>query len=140
MVGPDDMNSSLLVWGMRRQIDPGEIPENELVLRFDFRGIPKGNRSPRHFWMLLRRDDIEICLRDPDKRTDVVIDADLEAFTRVWLGYAGLSEAIEDGRVSLHGDARAVAATRRLLKLVDKPTFRTFVHYAFATPAAGEAS
>jgi DNA-binding HxlR family transcriptional regulator len=140
MVGPDDMNSSLLVWGMRRQIDPGEIPERGMVLRFDFRGIPKGNGSPRHFWMLLGRDDIEICLRDPDKPTDVIIDADLGAFTKVWLGYAGLSEALEDGRISIRGDIRAIATTRRLLKLADQPTFRTFVHYAFSTPAAGGVS
>jgi DNA-binding HxlR family transcriptional regulator len=139
MVGPDDMDSSLLVWGMRRQIDPQQIPEQGLVLRFDFRGIPKGNGSPRRFWMLLGRDDIEICLKDPNKPTDVVVDADLGSFTKVWLGYAGLSEAIEHGRIYLNGNPRAVATARRLLKLADKPTFRTFVHSPFVTPAAPHA-
>jgi hypothetical protein len=83
--------------------------------------------------MLLRPDDIEICLKDPNKATDVVIDADLGSFTKVWLGYAGLSEAIERGRICLNGTPRAVATTRRLLKLEDEPTFRTFVHSPVVT-------
>ena len=62
--------------------------------------------------MLLRCDDIEICLKDPNKPTDVIIDADLGSFTKVWLGYAGLSEAIEHGRIHLHGNVRAVSCIR----------------------------
>jgi hypothetical protein len=85
---------------------------------------------------VLGRNDIEICLRHPNKPTDVVVDDDLGAFTKVWLGYAGLSEAIENGRISMHGKFRTVATTRRLLKLENKPTFRTFVHYALAPPPA----
>ncbi len=47
-----------------------------------------------------------------------------------------LSEAIQDHRMSLNGDVRAVAAARRTVKLTDKAIFRTFVHYAFKCPAA----
>jgi hypothetical protein len=62
----------MLLWGMRRQIDPGEIPVQGFVIRLDFRGIPKGNRSPR-YW-------------PPTREVDVVIAADLMTFTKVWLG------------------------------------------------------
>jgi len=44
---------------MRRQICPAEIPVCGSVIRFDFRGIPKGNRSPRYCWLVLRPDERE---------------------------------------------------------------------------------
>jgi hypothetical protein len=53
LVGPDDLDPKLLVWGMRRQIDPAEVPAQGFVIRFDFRGIPKSNRSPRYWWLVL---------------------------------------------------------------------------------------
>jgi hypothetical protein len=58
-IGPDDLDSQLLIWGIRQHIDREDIAAQEFVLRFDFRGIPKGSRTPRHWWMLIRRDEIE---------------------------------------------------------------------------------
>src|SRR5712675_429277 len=46
LIGPDDLDPKMLVWGMRRQIDPAQIPPRGFVIRFDFRGILKSNRSP----------------------------------------------------------------------------------------------
>jgi hypothetical protein len=51
LLGPDDLDPQELVWSMRRQIDPAEIPAQGLVIRFDFRGLPKSNRSPRYWWL-----------------------------------------------------------------------------------------
>jgi DNA-binding HxlR family transcriptional regulator len=54
LIGPDDLDPKMLLWGMRRQIDPAEIPAQGFVIRLDFRGIPKGNRSPRYWWLVMR--------------------------------------------------------------------------------------
>src|SRR6266545_807750 len=110
LIGPDDLDTKMLVWGMRRQIDPAEIPAQGFVIRFDFRGIPKSNRSPRYWWLVLRPEDIEVCLKPPPGRdVDIVIAAELMSFTRVWLGYAGLVAALESGQISINGSARAIA-------------------------------
>jgi len=82
LIGPDDLDPKMLVWGIRRQIDPAEIPTQSFVLRFDFRGIPKSNRSPRYWWLVLRPEDIEVCLKAPARTVDIVIAADLAAFRR----------------------------------------------------------
>jgi DNA-binding HxlR family transcriptional regulator len=134
LIGPDDLDPKMLVWGMRRQIDPEEIPAQGFVIRLDFRGIPKGNRSPRYWWLVMRPDDIEVCLKAPARDVDVVIAADLMTFTKAWLGYIGLASAVENGRISLHGSGRAIAKARRLLALPDQPTLKTFKFSAF--PAA----
>jgi len=74
LVGPDDLDSKLLIGGIRQHIDRKDIPAQEFVLHFDFRGIPKGSRNPRHWWLLIRKDEIEVCLKDPGQNRDVVIE------------------------------------------------------------------
>jgi DNA-binding HxlR family transcriptional regulator len=135
LLEPDDLDPQELVWSIRRQIDPAEIPAQGFVIRFDFRGLPKSNRSPRYWWLVLRPDDIEVCLKAPARNTDVVIAADLMTFTKVWLGYLGLTDALESGKVSLNGPARAISVARRLLALSGQPTLKTFRFSAF--PASG---
>src|SRR5258707_11819815 len=121
LIGPDDLDPKMLVWGMRRQIDPAEIPAQGFVIRFDFRGIPKSNRSPRYWWLVLRREDIEVCLKAPARPVDVVIAADLAAFTRVWLGYAGLAAPLWSGKISLQCSPPATPTGSRRLALPHEP-------------------
>jgi hypothetical protein len=115
MIAPDDLDPGTLVWGMRRQIDPAQIPAQGFVIRLDFRGLPKSNRSPRYWWLVMRPDDIEVCLKAPARDVDVVISADLATFTKVWLGYAGLAAALASGKIALSGAARNISVARRLL-------------------------
>ncbi len=131
LLGPDDLDPQALVWSMRRQIDPAEIPAQGFVIRFDFRGIPKSNRSPRYWWLILRPEDIEVCLKPPARDVDAVIAADLMTLTKVWLGYVGLAAALESGKVTLNGQARAISAARRLLALPDQPALKTLRFSAF---------
>ena len=136
LIGPDDLDPKMLVWGIRRQIDPAEIPSQGFVIRFDFRGIPKSNRSPRYWWVVLRPADIEVCLKAPARDVDIVIAADVAAFTKVWLGYIGLTAALESGKISLHGSAQGIAAVRRLLALPDEPKLKSFKFSAFSSSSA----
>ena len=136
LIGPDDLDPGMLVWGMRRQIDPAEVPSHGFVIRFDFRGIPKSCHSPRYWWLVLRPNDIEVCLKAPAREVDIVIAADLETFTKVWLGYLGLAAALENGKISLQGSVRAIRTARRLLALPDHPTLKSFRFSAFP-PSSG---
>jgi DNA-binding HxlR family transcriptional regulator len=124
LVGPDDLDSQLLIWGIRQHIDHEDITAQEFVLRFDFRGIPKGSRTPRHWWLLIRQDEIEVCLKDPRQNLDVMIEADLAAFTKVWTGYCRLEEALAQGLVTFRGTGSAIAQMRRMLKLTDETVLR----------------
>jgi DNA-binding HxlR family transcriptional regulator len=126
MIAPDDLDPGMLVWGMRRQIDPDQIPAQGFVIRLDFRGLPKSNRSPRYWWLVMRSDDIEVCLKAPARDVDVVISADLATFTKVWLGYAGLAAAMASGKIALSRAARNISVARRLLGLPDQPMLKNF--------------
>ncbi|GIK97606.1 MAG: transcriptional regulator [Alphaproteobacteria bacterium] len=134
-IEPGDLDAELLVWGMRRQIDPSELPSCSFVVRFEFSGLPKRQRNRRYWWLVLRPDDIEVCLKDPGLPADVVVAADLAAFTRVWMGYQGLAEALASGSVAFTGPPRGIAALRRILRLSDRPTVRKFTFQAWSATA-----
>jgi DNA-binding HxlR family transcriptional regulator len=140
LIAADDLDPGMLVWGMRRQIDPAGIPAQGFVIRFDFRGIPKHNRSPRYWWLVLRPDDIEVCLKAPSRAVDVVIAAELMTFTKVWLGYLGLLAAMDSGAISLHGTVSARKTARRLLALPDEPMLKSFRFSGFAQQSAAVAA
>lgn len=125
LVGPDDLNSQLLIWGIRQHIHRNDIPAREFVLRFVFRGIPKSSRNPRHWWLLIRQDEIEVCLKDPGQNVDVTIEADLGAFTKVWTGYCRLQEALAPGLITFRGPKSAIAQMHRMLRLSDEIVSRT---------------
>jgi DNA-binding HxlR family transcriptional regulator len=133
MIEPGDFDPGMLVWGMRRQIDPNQVPTQGFVIRFDFRGLPKSNRSPRYWWLVMRPDDIEVCLKTPARSVDVVIAADLAIFSKVWLGYAGLAAAVASGKISLTGSARSISVARRLLALPQEPMLKDFRFSPFPT-------
>ena len=128
LIGPDDLDSQLLIWGIRQHIDRKDIPAQEFVMRFDFRGTPKGSRkgsrNPRHWWLLIRHDEIEVCLKDPEQNVDVMIEADLGAFTKVWTGYCRFEEALARGQVTFRGTDSAIAQMHRMLKLTDDTVLR----------------
>lgn len=127
-LGPADLDPTMLVWSMKRQVDPRDLPEREIVLRLEFRGVPKAHAARRYWWIILRADDVEVCFKAPDeKNVDVVIAADLETFIRVWMGYEGYAEAVARSAVSVSGEPASVQALRRILKIADAPHERPLV-------------
>jgi putative sterol carrier protein len=74
--------------------------------------------------MLIRRDEIEVCLKDPGQNVDVMVEADLGAFTKVWTGYSRLEEAVARRLVTFRGADSAIAQMHRMLKLTDETVVR----------------
>jgi hypothetical protein len=53
--------------------------------------------------MVLEREQVDICLQDPGFEVDVVINADLSAFTHVVMGYDPLEQAIKEESITFEG-------------------------------------
>ena len=123
-IAHEELDPMLLMWGMRRQIAQSELPDHQIVLRLEFRGIPRAFAARRYWWMIVRSDDVEVCLKDPGAEVDVVLSADLEAFVRVWLGHRGLAEAVETGDIILSGPLAKVTELKRVLRLSETPEIR----------------
>jgi DNA-binding HxlR family transcriptional regulator len=132
-IAPEELNPTLLMFGMRRQIDLAELPTGRTVIRLEFRGVPKAKMRERYWWLVIHRPEPEVCLKNPGFEVDAVVSADLAAFTRVALGYLGLREALARGLVSFSGSEAAIATLCGILRLPYQPVQK---RWRFAAQAA----
>ena len=104
----ENLDAGLLMWNIRRRIARELLPERRVIVCFRFSGVPSSYRRPRHFWLLLDRERIELCVEDPGFEIDLQVDADLAAMAGVWLGDMPFDTAVHSGAIRLSGP-RALA-------------------------------
>jgi hypothetical protein len=80
-----------------------------VVVRFELRGVPAG-RGPSTAWLVISRQDVDVCLKDPGFGVDLVVAAELRAFIRVWLGDIAFNQAVRAGDIRLEGPRDLVRA------------------------------
>jgi DNA-binding HxlR family transcriptional regulator len=107
-VSKDRLDSRLLMWDMRRRIALDRLPAKRRVVRVEFRGVPPGSKMPRTYWLMLERTEVDLCIIEPGFEVDLYVDADLGAFTRVWLGEVPIRQMIREGAIKLSGAREAV--------------------------------
>ena len=104
----DRLDARLLTWDMRRRIAVDKLPEKRVVVQFDFRGCPPAHKAPRTYWLVLERPQVDLCIIEPGYEVDLFVDADLAAFSRVWLGEVPIRQVIREGGIKLSGMRDAV--------------------------------
>jgi len=104
----DRLDAKLLTWDMRRRIAVDRLPEKRVTVRFDFRGVPSTHKAPKTYWLVMERQEVDLCVFEPGFEVDVYVDADLAALSRVWLGEIPMRQAIREGGINLNGERQAV--------------------------------
>jgi DNA-binding HxlR family transcriptional regulator len=99
----DNLDAGFLMWNIRRRIALEHLPQGRTVVRIQFSGIPAAKRGPRTFWLLLRREQADLCVEDPGFEVDLYVEADLAAMAKVWLGDMSFDVAARVGSVKLNG-------------------------------------
>jgi hypothetical protein len=99
----ENLDPALLMWDIHRRIAVDRLPEERVVVRFDFRGIPASYRGAQTLWLVLQRQDIDLCVRDPGFESDLIVSADLKAMTKVWLGDLSFSAALRSRAIVVNG-------------------------------------
>ena len=93
---PDELDPILLLWWMRGRVRAEQLPEQRVVVQFDFKGPATEN-----YWLVLTREDVSVCLTAPGFELDVLVTADLATYFQVWLGKIPFSEARQEGLVEV---------------------------------------
>jgi hypothetical protein len=83
---------------MRRRVAVDRISRPHVVIQFDFRRAPQ-----RSYWLLIQRNDVSVCLKDPGFDVDVIVTSDIMTFYQVWLGRLTLVNALRRKLVHLDG-------------------------------------
>jgi DNA-binding HxlR family transcriptional regulator len=110
----DDLDPGLLLWDMRRRVDPKQFPSRRVVVQFEFSDVP---RAKRHWWLVSEKDEVDLCVTDPGFEVDLYILTDLRTMTAVWMGDVSLKYAVESGRIDLEGASELKRSLRSWLRL-----------------------
>jgi DNA-binding HxlR family transcriptional regulator len=102
-IAREDLDPGLLMWDIHRRIDVDRLPERRVVVRFEFRGVPRASRCPTTWWLILQRPEVDLCLKDPGFEVDLDVHADVAALTRAWMGDVRLADVMRQGLIRLDG-------------------------------------
>ena len=97
-----NLDSSLLMWDIKRSINTDLMPKRKCVITFIFTDQPLERRN---YWLVVTpSEDIDLCLVDPGFDVDLYVTTDLHTMTAVWLGYATVLQMIRSDKLVLTGD------------------------------------
>ena len=99
----DDLDASLLMWDMRRSVNPDAFPEHRVVVQFEYADASKGARD---WWLVSEDREIELCLNEPGGDVDIVIKSPLATMTAVWTCQMEFDDAVRQGDIEVFGDER----------------------------------
>jgi DNA-binding HxlR family transcriptional regulator len=110
-----NLDGNLLMWDIRRNINTDPMPLRRNTIQFIFTDRPA---SERNYWLIVEPgNDIDLCVVDPGFDVDLYVSTDLRTMTEIWLGYAAIGAASDDGRLVLTGNSNLAADLRSWLKL-----------------------
>jgi DNA-binding HxlR family transcriptional regulator len=95
---PEQLDPILLLWWMKGRVCREKLPEQRVVVQFDFMHGKKET-----YWLILTQEDVSVCLTYPGFEPDVLVTAQLHQFFQVWLGHMSYGEALR--RDSVRVDA-----------------------------------
>jgi DNA-binding HxlR family transcriptional regulator len=83
-----DLDPGVFMWMLRRRARLDELPDNRIVLRFEFSGVATSKTKLRLMWLVLDRPEIDVCMKDPGHPVDMLIRGDIATFVAIFLGHA----------------------------------------------------
>lgn len=99
-----NLDPSLLMWDMRRSLNPAPLPDRRVVVQFRY---PELQASLRDWWLVVEADGtVDLCRSHPGFEVDLYVTTDLKTMTAIWMGLATVSGKADE--IELDGD-RAVA-------------------------------
>ncbi len=103
---PDELDPALLMWDVRRMLQPAGLRATRTVAEFRFLQAPAGKST---YWLVVD-DAIDLCVVDPGYPVDLHVRAELRALTQVWMGDRTMRDAMADGAIEV-GGPRALVRT-----------------------------
>jgi DNA-binding HxlR family transcriptional regulator len=109
------LDVSLLMWDMRRNLDPRPLPKRRSVIHFQYPELPPAQRA---WWLLVAPDAaVDLCSVDPGFEVDLYVSTDLRTMTAIWMGLESVRAAQAAERLMLTGDRRLAADMQAWLGL-----------------------
>jgi DNA-binding HxlR family transcriptional regulator len=96
-----NLDPSLLMWDMRRNLDPTPMPHKRCVVQFLY---PELTSKQQRYWLVVDRGAVDLCQIDPGFEVDLYVVGDLRTMTAIWMGLTTLRAEVQAGHLKLTGD------------------------------------
>ena len=104
-----NLDPSLLMWDMRRNLNPEPLPKTRTVIQFLYSDLPP---TKSHWWLVIEpAGDVDLCWSDPGFDIDLYVTTDLRTMTAIWMGLTTVER--ERRRIEFSG-ARSIASSMQV--------------------------
>ena len=109
-----NLDPSLLMWDMRRSLDPTPLPPRRCTINFLYPELASAKRS---WWLVIDRGKVDLCSANPGFEIDLYVRSSLRSMTAVWMGISTMQQEIAAGQIELIGDNAIAHSMQRWLGL-----------------------
>ena len=109
-----NLDPSLLMWDMRRNIDPDPMPARRCVIQFLY---PELSTGKRNWWLIVEGNETDLCKVDPGFDVDLYVSTDLRTMTAIWMGVTTIDAEVGAGHLQLTGDPTLKTRIQQWLRL-----------------------
>jgi len=110
-----NLDPNLLMWDIRRNIDPTPMPRRRVVIQFIFSNL---SAAQRNWWLVIEPGkDADLCSVDPGFDVDLYLSTDLRTMTEIWMGYTAIARAKDEGRLIITGERKLETSLKTWLSL-----------------------
>ena len=110
-----NLDPSLLMWDMRRWLDPKPLPKRRCTIAYYFPEIEKARQK---YWLVIDPDGkVDLCNTDPGFEVDLFVTGSLRAMTAVWMGVTTVMKEVEARELDIQGDKAIASAMQEWLGL-----------------------
>lgn len=109
-----NLDPSLLMWDMRRHLNPQPLPPKRCTIQFQYPELPDARRN---WWLVIQDGDVELCGSDPGFEIDLLVRSPLKIMTAIWMGISAVRREIDAGALELEGEPAIASAMQQWLGL-----------------------
>lgn len=108
-----DLDAGLLMWDMRRTVDPTVFPTRRIVVQFEY---PDAINGERDWWLVSEKSEIDLCLNNPGYEVDILIKCSLKTMTEIWTCQMLFRDAVKKGDIKVLGDLKLTSKLQDWLR------------------------
>jgi DNA-binding HxlR family transcriptional regulator len=109
-----NLDPSLLMWDMRRNLDPTPLPTRRCTVKFKY---PELRAAHQFWWLVIDGGKVDLCSVDPGFEVDLDVRSSLRSMTAVWMGLSTLRAEVDAGHIELIGDKAIARSMHSWLRL-----------------------
>lgn len=108
-----NLDPSLLMWDMRRNLNPSPLPDERTVVQFLY---PELSKSKQRWWLVIEpQGEVDLCWADPGFDIDLYVRTNLRTMTAIWMGLTTVNK--EKKNMDLIGAQKVASSMQTWLGL-----------------------